>query len=315
MSRQRRERREMETKEFHEARSHPPHMLQMMAELVANFSGEDDAYSIEKMIDEVESNAEIFEREVEGSRTSKNTPRIRCYGCGEAGHASLQCPHKDKGLKCFKCNQFGHVGSTCKRSEPRSEVKLHNRKSSSNSDHRIPKHVMFGASQGGTIIVSDCPNTLNEVNENDILTETYVVKNLKEKKIDDYDSDVPVISEVMPVKIHKHNIVLQKPMITININGLSLSVLVDSGCEVNIISSDIYDAIGKPKCNKDNITLSGIGLSIVRSIGKCYLSFYAGGNYYSNIVFHIVSNYIPYNVILGQEFLSNITVVMERELC
>ncbi|CAH0729094.1 unnamed protein product, partial [Brenthis ino] len=203
--------------------------------------------------------------------------------------------------------------STCKRSEPRSEVKLHNRKSSSNSDHRIPKHAMFGASQGGTITVSDCPNTLNEVNENDILTETYVVKNLKEKKFDDYDSDVTVISEVMPVKIHKHNIVLQKPMITININGLSLSVLVDSGSEVNIISSDIYDAIGKPKCNKDNITLSGIGLSTVRSIGKCYLSFYADGNYYSNIVFHIVSkNYIPYNVILGQEFLSNITVVMER---
>lgn len=61
MSRQRRERRDMETEEFHEARSHPPHMLQMTAELVANFSGEDEAYSIEKWIDEVESNAEIFE--------------------------------------------------------------------------------------------------------------------------------------------------------------------------------------------------------------------------------------------------------------
>ncbi|XP_028160754.1 uncharacterized protein LOC114353120 [Ostrinia furnacalis] len=39
--------------------------------------------------------------------------RIRCYGCGDVGHASANCPHKNKGLKCFKCNEFGHVGSTC----------------------------------------------------------------------------------------------------------------------------------------------------------------------------------------------------------
>ncbi|XP_050563096.1 uncharacterized protein LOC126912844 [Spodoptera frugiperda] len=38
---------------------------------------------------------------------------IRCYGCGEVGRASSDCPHKSKGLKCFKCNQFGHVGSAC----------------------------------------------------------------------------------------------------------------------------------------------------------------------------------------------------------
>ncbi|CAH0716543.1 unnamed protein product, partial [Brenthis ino] len=64
MSRQRRERREMETEEYREARSHPPHMLQMMAELVASFSREDEAYSVKNLIDKLKNaiRINVYER-------------------------------------------------------------------------------------------------------------------------------------------------------------------------------------------------------------------------------------------------------------
>ncbi|XP_063367164.1 uncharacterized protein LOC134655656 [Cydia amplana] len=39
---------------------------------------------------------------------------IRCYSCGEKNHSSVDCPHKEKGLKCFRCDDFGHISSQCR---------------------------------------------------------------------------------------------------------------------------------------------------------------------------------------------------------
>lgn len=39
-----------------------------------------------------------------------------CYNCGEIGHLSWNCMHKQAGAKCFKCNEFGHISKNCPKS-------------------------------------------------------------------------------------------------------------------------------------------------------------------------------------------------------
>ncbi|CAH0703214.1 unnamed protein product [Spodoptera exigua] len=38
---------------------------------------------------------------------SQETPKKRCYNCGDTDHQSSTCT---KGTKCFKCNEFRHKG-------------------------------------------------------------------------------------------------------------------------------------------------------------------------------------------------------------
>ena len=52
---------------------------------------------------------DYFERK--GHNSSQNIKH--CYNCGNKGHLSKFCMHKNKGLKCFKCQAFGHKASEC----------------------------------------------------------------------------------------------------------------------------------------------------------------------------------------------------------
>lgn len=50
-----------------------------------------------------------------GANTKQQTANVkmRCYNCGEHGHRSSQCVHKNSGPKCFKCGEYGHVSTKC----------------------------------------------------------------------------------------------------------------------------------------------------------------------------------------------------------
>lgn len=43
--------------------------------------------------------------------TEDKTIKNACYNCGEVGHISARCKHKEP--KCFKCNVFGHKAKDC----------------------------------------------------------------------------------------------------------------------------------------------------------------------------------------------------------
>lgn len=94
-----------------------------------------------------------------------------------------------------------------------------------------------------------------------------------------------------------------------------MRTLIDSSSEVNIISSDFYRALGMPACESDDIKLSGIRHATVRSLGKCRLSLYFDGQRFEDILFHIISrDFIPYEAIIGQEFLNVTFTVVQYAL-
>lgn len=53
----------------------------------------------------------FFENKPHGKK--ERSVSSNCFNCGEAGHKSVSCPSKEKGLKCFRCNKFGHKSVDC----------------------------------------------------------------------------------------------------------------------------------------------------------------------------------------------------------
>lgn len=244
-------------------------------------------------------------RESEHKMVSNKQRRVRCYACGALGHASSECPNKSKGTKCFKCNQFGHIGSNCTGMK-KNEVEPSSSQVHQNNNRRSYQSIKTGHLKKRAMFGSSANDIEYKMAGNDCAQDG--------RDVCDSDSE-SVKSEVMQVvrkPKHPRSTTTKKPIIQVNLGGLQVKVLVDSGSDVNIISSDIYNAMGRPKYLRDDIALSGIGLTTVHSIGKCLITLCFDGITYDNVIFHIISKeYIPYDAILGQEFLSNVTVVME----
>ncbi|XP_065157144.1 uncharacterized protein [Atheta coriaria] len=68
----------------------------------------------EKLCNKTEETKQLLK--TENRRTTINTTEDKtiknaCYNCGEVGHISARCKHKEP--KCFKCNVFGHKANDC----------------------------------------------------------------------------------------------------------------------------------------------------------------------------------------------------------
>ncbi|KAF9798123.1 hypothetical protein SFRURICE_016513 [Spodoptera frugiperda] len=108
-----------------------------------------------------------------------------------------------------------------------------------------------------------------------------------------------------------------KPILDIFIKNIEGKALVDSGSDVNLMSEEFYDVIGQPKTTEDGVVLSGLGLTQVHSFGKFTTCATVDKRCYDGITFHVVpKDCMPYSIILGHEFLSSVTMVMNegREL-
>lgn len=258
--------------------------------------------------------------------------RVRCYGCGELGHTSADCPHKNKGLKCFKCNEFGHVGSRCTNSATernRKSTSQHHRVSSDDvvgkaggSHDRYAKSAMFAAD-----VTQDSSATSDELT-NQFKMADHSSQSTSKTEMTSYGTsgDTMVYSlnderERRKMAAFVYDRVEQlstsmsnekKPVVIANVNNVRVKALVDSGSDVNLISEEVFKAIGMPKCEKDELSLCGIGLSTVRSMGKCRVRLCIDEQCYEDVIFHVLSkNFIPFRMILGQEFLNDVTVVLK----
>lgn len=95
--------------------------------------------------------------------------------------------------------------------------------------------------------------------------------------------------------------------------GKTTSALIDSGCDVCLISNDFFDELCAPVSqNITNIALTGLGYSKVYSRGATTLDIVIDYYKYKNVNFYIVpKDSIPCKVILGNTFLRNVLTCMK----
>ncbi|XP_049882210.1 uncharacterized protein LOC126378090 [Pectinophora gossypiella] len=249
----------------------------------------------------------------------------RCYNCGEMDHVSSECKN---GLKCFRCNQFGHIRQNCKANpvhtgvsgrnadmasarREQAECDIGDRRVSSGAfggDGWRKRSAMFGVKSEVYGALPRYGNT--EENELNVRTkdasghDTYTEpENDREKKKDltDHFNIFHGVNKEFQVK---------KPEKLVLLNKFSVNSLFDTGSDCNLMARSVCSKIGSEIID-EKITMTGLGECQVCSMGKVYVEMLVDDNVYNNVVFHLVPDEVmPYDVILGQEFLSGVTMIM-----
>ncbi|XP_052745426.1 uncharacterized protein LOC128199515 [Bicyclus anynana] len=217
----------------------------------------------------------------------------RCFNCGDRSHIARVCPN---GIKCFGCNNYGH------RNGPECKLNMASaRPSSSKIENKTGDASASGsASVGGSAkqfnmhygIVTDC-----QPNENRTVS-------VMSRSASAADFDVMQIqNKIMP----------GKPMKEVTVKEFTMKALVDTGSDVNLISHECFNAIGA-RISEDYLCLTGLGHTQVKSLGKVLFNLTIDDVEFKDVLFHIVTkDVMPFHMILGQEFLKNITMIVNGD--
>lgn len=255
-----------------------------------------------------------------GSTTSNRNIRhskqaVRCFSCGRMNHTSNDCPHRDKGLKCFRCNEFGHIGSQC-------------------SD--IHRGAGGGSVGGSTSATTMRPIRSAKQFEYGHTSRTYEqkpngttssIKQLCAKLTKDdsrlsrsiserpFANDIANVSQNVNVNCKQDfvdNVNVNKSVKLVKICGKNVTSLIDSGSDLNLVSEKLFFDLDVTTFVKENVTLTGLGEKRVNSLGNFQTSVELDGQYFKT-TFHIVPHVaMPNDLLLGQEFLSNAVIMINR---
>ncbi|XP_045500830.1 uncharacterized protein LOC123698282 [Colias croceus] len=255
------------------------------------------------------------------SNSSHVRNTLRCYNCGDHGHASSSCPNKEKGAKCFRCNSYGHIASACdlkktgaSKFQSRSIHKQDGVSASGGDKNEIAsqqigsmKRTMFGS-------IGESGSDLKFVGQDGGL------RNIE--RMIDYDCNEVSINQLTDDKSQQVMKIVNNDELTkkseekrlkkIVLNNIETTALMDSGSDVNLINEDVYLSMCTPKYD-NNVVLTGLGSAKVKTLGHCIVKLRIDGRDFEQETFYIVpNNCMPYRAIIGRAFLSNVVMVMDE---
>lgn len=237
-----------------------------------------------------------------------------CYNCGEKNHIASACKN---GVKCYKCNQFGHIATTCggvknvNIESPKQRETGSSGSGGANNDRTVarwkPRTMYLKSTQ-------PCADSDDDFGINE---ESSEFNQDGEGGANSSDSDRSSLchckcQQALNVnKLHCcHN--ENKSVKTLQIGGLTVDSLIDSGSDLNLIMVDLFFELNVTSYVKEKIILSGLGAARVCSLGKAECELNIDGHCF-NLMFYIVpKGVMPYKVILGQPFLQSATLVFDK---
>lgn len=219
----------------------------------------------------------------------------RCYNCGETDHVASACSN---GIKCFRCNKYGHIGSHCTEGASSSQSGAVTSATTSVKQSKTSK----GAStSSGDAVVGRSVKQKSNVN----------MAAHQDYGQDTCQDDICENDVSMTVALSNRNN-KNKPMKEVTANQLTFDALVNSGSDVNLITQQCCVAISVEPTG-DELTFSGLGHSLVKSLGKVSINVTIDHIEYTSVLFHVVDKSVmPFNMILGQDLLKHVTMIMSE---
>lgn len=240
--------------------------------------------------------------------TTAKVPRFsseapRCFKCGEKGHLASSC---NKGVKCFRCNEYGHIGTQCKAAENvQNEESAPSNRYMSRHTGRMGRGVKLPRSMFVLEKATDGATNSNEVSDEDRQSHSMNENTSNVKSTCQCDRCENILSV-------NNDGSLNKSVKYARIKDFTVKCLIDTGSDINLVSLDLFETLNITCYERKTMTLTGIGSCKVNSIGKFNVDLTIDGHGY-NVCFHIVpEGVIPYQIILGQPFLVNLTIVIDR---
>ncbi|XP_026742134.1 uncharacterized protein LOC113508833 isoform X2 [Trichoplusia ni] len=230
----------------------------------------------------------------------------KCYNCGDGNHLSGDCPQKTQGPKCFHCNEYGHISPMCPH---RKNMAVGGRKEDMSTNSNSSKWRTFGDRRnnhgGGGASAS---GSGERVNKQAMFGHNEEVEMSNSKMTgDSQDSKCQIEYDIYDV--NKQSL-QEKPLKIVELCGKEASALIDSGSDVNLVSSEFCANVSKSTNN--SITLTGLGLAKVKSVGCITTNVVIDGANYDDVLFYVVpKDCMPFDVIIGHEFLKNVVTVMK----
>lgn len=217
--------------------------------------------------------------------TQKRGDERRCYKCGDRGHISSSC---SKGIKCFKCGAFGHTAPACTNTTNTTERTGHGASGNrsfltGNGDER---RVLCAKLQREDCTARNVGSIEEETSSGS--GERHVVLNVNKRSN------------------------LQKSMKTIEISGVCVESLIDTGSDLNLVSEELFFELSEGHFTKVELQLSGLGLAKVNALGKFCSKINIDGHCFETQFYIVPRDTMPFKMILGLPFLENVTVVFDK---
>ncbi|XP_045455380.1 uncharacterized protein LOC123665076 [Melitaea cinxia] len=226
----------------------------------------------------------------------------RCFKCGEKDHIASKCKN---GVKCYKCNEFGHIATSCV--EGRDGEKFNKRHEVGVSEARAarwqPRAMYLKSAANAQATSGGDDVTAGE--RSDTTDQNGGASDSSERRI----CQSCQCQQALNVNIQCRN---NKSVKLIEIGGLKVECLIDSGSDLNLISQDLFFELSVTSYVKENIEFTGLGATKIYSLGKIECEVDFDGHCFSYIFYVVPKGVMPYNVILGQPFLQNTNLVFNK---